>query len=123
MPRVLGVETVIYSVSDYEQSLRFYGETLGMRKIREEASEGYACFEAGGSRLSIGTDWRPHWTPGSPTVSLLTDDLRGLLAELEKEGVKVLERPRRTAWGQQVAMVADPDGNGIELLQEAEGEP
>jgi len=118
--RVLGVDAVHYCVTDFPRALRFYGETLGLRKVYELEGGGFAVFEAGGSRLAIDTDWKPHWAPGCPTAALLVEGLERLVAQLEEQGVRVLQRPRRTRWGRSVAVVADPDGNGIELMEPVE---
>jgi len=122
LPRVLGVDAVHYCVSDFARALRFYGETLGLRKVRETPGGGFAVFEAAGSRIAIDTDWKPDWRPGSPTVALRVEGLEGLVAALERKGVRVLQRPRRTRWGATVAVVADPDGNGIELVEPVGGD-
>jgi catechol 2,3-dioxygenase-like lactoylglutathione lyase family enzyme len=114
------VDTVHYCVADYRRALRFYGETLGLRKVYEAEGGGFAIFEAGGSRLAIDTDWAPRWEPGSPTVALLVEGLDGLVSRLESEGVEVAQRPRRTRWGRTLALVQDPDGNGIELVEPVE---
>ena len=123
MGRIVEIDTVHYCVSDYARALRFYGETLGLRKAYEAEGGGFAIFEAGGSRLAIDTDWAPRWEPGSPTVALRVEGLEALVSRLEDEGVRVVQRPRRTRWGRNLALVEDPDGNGIELVEPVESQP
>jgi predicted enzyme related to lactoylglutathione lyase len=107
-----GVYATVYYVDDWDASVSFYRDVLGLKALHVE--RGWAEFAVGKS----GTLAIQERTPGHPgvEVSLLVGDLEKTLAELEAGGARVVERIRRQDFGA-LATVADPNGNRIGLYE------
>jgi len=108
------VYTTIYYVDDWDASLAFYRDVLGLKVLYAE--RGWAELEAGkGGRIALHARH-----PGDPTdvtkVSLQVSDIDGTLRELERKGARVIEPVRREEFGA-IAEVADPSGNVIGLYE------
>jgi catechol 2,3-dioxygenase-like lactoylglutathione lyase family enzyme len=54
-------------------------------------------------------------------LTIKVDDARATCAELEREGVKLLNGPIDRPWGRRTAAFADPAGNVWEIAQEIPG--
>ena len=136
-------------VTDLERSLRFYRDLLGFEylsniRVAGEPSDTLLALrdvdleahylERDGLRLEL--LWfasPPRREPraercmndlGLTHFSLRVSDLGALLAELRKNGVEVVDRTRIDIPGFETAavMIADPDGQWIELVQ-SPGDP
>lgn len=114
-------------VKDVEGCLRFYGEHLGLARLGDLPVPGGTMyrFQAGSSLIKL-----LHMGGGQPATppglagalgyryyTITVDDLDAAAAELEAKGVPMVLRPRELVPGLRVAMVTDPDGNVVELLQ------
>jgi predicted enzyme related to lactoylglutathione lyase len=109
---------VLLRPSDFERSIRFYGETLGLHVYREYGagdSRGVVFFlgggflELSGSGGSVGPDKLALW--------LQVPDLRAAHADLVAAGVDVVEPPARMPWGLDEMRVTDPDGVCLVLVE------
>jgi catechol 2,3-dioxygenase-like lactoylglutathione lyase family enzyme len=121
------------TVGDEAAALRFYRDTLGLEEIGSQQlpSGGklyrLACGESH-IKLWTGTGAKTKAAPGGPTGTATgnrywTIHVHGLDALAEKfkgAGFEVPWTPREIAPGRRVAMVADPDGNWVELLEVAQ---
>ena len=119
-------------VSDPARALAFYRDLLGMEQIGERELPGGGHMDrllCGASVIKLSSFPKPREAkapPGGPfeaggiryfTISV--PDLRSLVARLESHGVKPFMPIRDIGGGMTVAMVSDPDGNTVELLQTA----
>jgi lactoylglutathione lyase len=115
-------------VEDLDEGIAFYTEALSLRVGR--------CFGAGavellGAELPVyllvkaaGTppfagatgarDYRRHWTPIH--LDVVVEDLEEALARAEKAGARREAAVGEHSWGR-LAMLTDPFGNGLCLLQ------
>lgn len=105
---------------------RYFGASAGPQ-YRSATRPGFVSyfltFRDGGARLelmrvpALGPAARAPVTGYAHlAISLGSEDaVRALTARLEREGVPVLSAPRRTGDGYFESVVADPDGNSIEL--------
>lgn len=136
-------------VSDWERSLRFYRDVLGFKYLSELQVAGEPTntllqldnvelraiyLERDGTRIELLHYPSPgHRSDGSPRpmnqlglthLSLRVDNLVTTLAELQKAGVRILERTRIDipAFEAAAVFIVDPDGTLIELVQ-APGDP
>lgn len=104
-------------VDDFERSLTFYQDILGL-KIRDK-EEGFANFILEGTELAIfqkdaATTMFPrsYMKPsGGFLIAYKVDDVPKTCDELRKKRVTLFEGPKVTPWGQPVAYFHDPDGN------------
>ena len=108
------VYTTIYYVDDWDRSVTFYRDVVGLKPLYVE--KGWAEFEVGkGGRLAI--HWRDPGDPADVTqVSIQVRDIDATLRELTGRGVRIVEPLRREDFGA-LAAVADPSGNVIGLYE------
>jgi len=115
---------VLLRPADFEQSFRFYGQTLGLHIYREWGSgptRGVVFFLGGGFlELSGSSD-----APSSEKVSLWLQvrDVDAVGRELEDAGVDVVERPVDKSWGLREMRVKDPDGVRLVIVEVPEVHP
>ncbi|MFC1789976.1 VOC family protein [Patescibacteria group bacterium] len=104
-------------VDDFEKSLSFYKDTLGLEVDSNEGK--FANFKLEGTSLAIfekdeATAMFPKENMGQGGGSVIgfqVDDVKKTCKTLQDKGVKIFEGPKTTEWGQTVAYFKDPDGN------------
>ena len=118
---------VAFRVSDLEQSIRWYAEAFGARKVYHAKQEGerpellFLEF-AKGQFVEFFTNGKnkvqqPRDAIGYQHFCLLVDDLDQALRHLADMNVHP-DRPRFIGRAQQrIAFISDPDGNVIELME------
>jgi lactoylglutathione lyase len=118
--RITAVRTVSIPVEDQDDALRFYVETLGFAKLRDDPTP------SGGRWIELAPGVRRgdrHPRTGAPGlhrgaigIRFTTDDARAAQAELRAAGVDTDEILR---WPGVPAMFAfrDPDGNAFSISQ------
>lgn len=89
---------VTLTMADLKESVRFYGELLGLLKKYEFRD--YAGFDCGGVEIGLKT-WgeRRVPRPGEPVINFLVDDVQKAYRELQRRGVQFLKGPKETPWG------------------------
>jgi predicted enzyme related to lactoylglutathione lyase len=119
MARMIDVQRtdfVSILVTDLERSLKFYGETLGLRR-NELAHEDWPEFETGNLTLSLLTPQqigREEFTPNTMYIALRVPDVHEARRKLEEAGVEF----RGDILDSSVchmAFFSDPDGNNLML--------
>ena len=116
---------VTLGVRDFEESKRFYAETLGWKISRPQ--EGIACFQAGGVVLAL---FPREELAKDALVKAEGDDFAGftlaynaqsesevdeIISELKSKGVKIIKEPQKVFWGGYSSYFADPDDNRWEV--------
>ncbi|WP_458122092.1 VOC family protein [Paenibacillus sp. Z6-24] len=120
----LSMKYIILYVNDFEQSMRFYRDILGL-PIKMEAGT-YVEFDTGATTLSINTRESVNelldlgLTADVPAASsfevgFVVEDVSAVIEELRSQDVPVIREPVTKPWGQTVAYVTDPDGHFIEI--------
>ncbi len=107
---------VTLTVSDLDRAVDFYGRVLGLQlkyRFRD-----YAGLDCCGVEVGLKA-WGGRAPPreGEPVLEFLVDDVDSACERLSREGVEVIEGPRDVDWGARVAVVKDPDGNRLSLIQ------
>jgi len=103
----------------FERSAAFYGKIFGWRAEGAQ-SGGHLRFETppGGGSHGVRGSWILHalaQAPG-PLPFVAVDDIDATLAEVERQGGRILV-PRLTLAGQgEFGLLADPDGNVIAVM-------
>ena len=111
----------------WEATLRFYGETLGLRMRDRDAAAAWAVFSLPrGATLGL-----ERVDPSDSTGASLAERFTGVALEVEsipralrllrKAGIEVLSPPLKEAWGGTVAHVRDPAGNVLTLAEAPAG--
>jgi len=118
----------ILAVSDFERSLAFYRDRLGLAVEATYEDPPYATLVAAGARVSLAEQGHPaEDRPGVSMVApadrsrlaailvLEVSDCLGAHRELSAAGVEFLAEPYSPPWGGHRCFAIDPDGNLIEL--------
>jgi len=114
-------------VSDLQETIGFYQDVIGLKV--KETGESYAEFEHEGIRFAVFERAKvPEWLGLEPvypsgvngTFELAIDlpyfkDVDSKFAQLVNAGAKPVMEPKDMPWGQRSCMLADPDGNLIEI--------
>jgi lactoylglutathione lyase len=105
----------IFHTADLERAVAFYRDRLGFEE-RYRFGDGFALVGLGpfGLGLTAVADLEP---PGRVTVWLYCDDVDAEIDALRAEAVEIIREPEDMEWGERMAAVRDPDGNGIYLGQ------
>jgi lactoylglutathione lyase len=122
----------ILAVSDFQRSLAFYRDALGLEVEALYDDPPYATLTAAGARLSLAeqghpAEDRPGVTMADPTdvsranvvIVLEVSDARAVYAELQSGGARFLAEPYEPPWGGCRFFCIDPDGYLVEIEQPA----
>jgi predicted enzyme related to lactoylglutathione lyase len=122
----------ILAVSDFESSLAFYRDVIGLEVEALYDDPPYATLTAGGARLSLAeqghaAEDRPGVSMTAPddasranvVIVLEVADARAVHAELESRGARFLAEPYEPPWGGCRFFAVDPDGYLVEVEQRA----
>ena len=122
----------ILAVSDFEESLAFYRDRLGLEVEAVYDDPPYATLTAAGARISLAEQGHP--AEDRPGISLAppsdrsrtdvvlvleVDDAREEHRRLAGEGVRFLADPYEPPWGGCRFFCVDPDGYLVEIEQPA----
>jgi predicted enzyme related to lactoylglutathione lyase len=102
-----------HRVTDMDRAKKFYGEVLGLNKTAEYEGKWCEFDTPEGKTIALDT-FSPEGTP--PYMALETDNIEAEVARLQEAGVEVL-MPVRDNKVCKMAIVKDPEGNGIMLHQ------
>jgi catechol 2,3-dioxygenase-like lactoylglutathione lyase family enzyme len=133
MARVLATRAgAILAVADFDASLAFYRDRLGLEVVATYDDPPYATLVAAGARISLAeeghpADDRPGVTMTSPkdpsqanvVLVLEVEDAHAIHSELAAEGVRFLSEPYVPPWGGCRFFCVDPDGYLVEVEQPA----
>ena len=122
----------ILAVADFEASLAFYRDRLGLTVEAVYDEPPYATLSCAGARISLAeqghaADDRPGVAMTAPAdrsradvvLVLEVGDAEAVHAALQAEGVAMLADPYRPPWGGCRFFCVDPDGYLVEIEQPA----
>jgi catechol 2,3-dioxygenase-like lactoylglutathione lyase family enzyme len=122
----------ILAVSDFDASLTFYRDRLGLDLVATYDDPPYATLVAAGARISLAEQGhaapdRPGVTMSAPADSskanvalvLEVEDADAVSRDLAAEGVQFLAEPYSPPWGGSRFFCVDPDGYLVEIEQPA----
>jgi catechol 2,3-dioxygenase-like lactoylglutathione lyase family enzyme len=104
--------------ADYEQSLRFYRDDLGLA-IARDYGVGIVFF-AGQSLIEVAGHGKPN---AGGTLWLQVRDVYVIEKELANRGVPIAREARHEPWGLHEMHVTDPDGVTLIFVQVPENHP
>lgn len=122
----------ILAVSDFDASLTFYRDRLGLELVATYDDPPYATFLAAGARISLAE--QGHAAPDRPGVTMSTpadrsranvvlvlevEDAAAVHRDLVAEGVQLLAEPYSPPWGGSRFFCVDPDDYLVEIEQPA----
>ncbi len=114
---------VLFRPADYQRSLRFYRDEIGLAIAREYGAG--TVFYAGQSLIELAGHGTPPAgsAPFPGALWLQVRDVYATQAELESRGVSITREARAEAWGLHEMHVADPDGVTMIFVQIPENHP
>jgi predicted enzyme related to lactoylglutathione lyase len=113
---ITGVDFVAIPARDFEESVRFYGETLGLEAGKRWGDMPGAEFQAGNLTLAImeptafGAQFKPLGLP----IAFQVDDVAAARERLEGQGVEFVSETFDSGVCWQ-AIFLDPAGNSLNL--------
>jgi predicted enzyme related to lactoylglutathione lyase len=120
--KVKGIDFVVYNVSNMQQAIAFYRDTLNL-PLEYEYEGNWAEFSIGPMTLALcGPEWSQppqRGYQGGATVALAVEDINAAAEELRSKGIAV-ETPNETPVCY-IAWFEDPDGNRLILHQRKDG--
>jgi len=111
---VHGVSVVWLPVSDMDQAVTFYSETLGLT-VRDRQEE-WAELEANGLRIGLNARESPAGDGGAVIAFQPDGGIEGAVQELKGLGVEFAGDVSDHPWGR-IAAFVDPDGNALQLFE------
>jgi catechol 2,3-dioxygenase-like lactoylglutathione lyase family enzyme len=119
-------------VRDIDACLHFYCEQLGLPKVGElQFPDGRVQHRIaiGDSLLKLMQFPDGQAPPAAPSgrmaqsgiryITVAVQDLQGVVEQLQAQGLTFVVPPRPSPSGATIAMIEDPEGNTVELLQPA----
>jgi predicted enzyme related to lactoylglutathione lyase len=114
---VFGRIAAVVPVADMARALRFYVETLGLTKSFENGDPiAFAIVKRDAAELHL-TLAHGHVAGGHNVAHLLVSDARTLHDRLVAAGASIVKPIRDAPYGMRDFIVADPDGNRIDVGQ------
>lgn len=116
----LCLQMIQLRVTDFERSLAWYRDVLGLTVLLRQPEDGFALLDLGGvrlalkRRLSMAADALP--AAEAPMLMFAVADAAAALAHLTAAGTSVLKPLEGNLEGYRRAIVADPDGYPIALF-------
>jgi catechol 2,3-dioxygenase-like lactoylglutathione lyase family enzyme len=113
--RATGVGFVGFRTDRFDDMVRFFGESLGLERIRD--AEGAAWFRLGDGELHVYdvTDPDHAFFTAGPVVGLVVDDVGALRGRLEPIGIEFIGEVQRS-WGAAWSHFRAPDGTVMEII-------
>ena len=110
---------VLLRPRDFDASLRFYEDALGLVRFREWGAPGHrgVVFFLGGGLLELSEAPGASGDPGTVRLWLQVADAAAAEAELRAKGVAVASPPERKPWGLVEMTVRDPDGLAVVVVE------
>lgn len=113
--------SVCLLVENLDESTHFYHDELGLEILNKDT--GYVSFRIQNIVFSIfektqATSMYPEKymnKAGAVLIGLQVKDVNQQVRQLEEKGVKIIQEPKLTPWGQTVAYFQDPDSNMWEI--------
>jgi catechol 2,3-dioxygenase-like lactoylglutathione lyase family enzyme len=110
-----GLYCVELRTADWDASVEWYRQVLGLRVLVRVTDDGYALLEAGETRIAL----LARATPGEPTrrISLAFEvrDMNRIVSRLQSKGAPIIH-PKHDPEGLREINTTDPDGNRIRLF-------
>jgi predicted enzyme related to lactoylglutathione lyase len=113
---VTGVDFVALPTKDLDAAVRFYGDTLGLRRSKYMPDRNFAEFETGTVTLSVivAEKFGLDYAPNKNALALHVEDMEAARAALEERGVEFAGDTFDTGVCH-MAFFSDPDGNAFML--------
>lgn len=120
--RITRLWLAMIRVSDMDDALRFYSETLGLPIALDAKAFNHA--EVGPdeplAKIGLHATGKKSRRKRRTGIVFDTDDIYALYERLKRQGVRFTLKPTKMPWGGIVADFLDPDNNELEVVQDPE---
>ncbi len=120
--RITRLWLTMIRVSDMDNALRFYKETLGLPIALDARMFNHA--EVGPdeplAKIGLHATGKKSRRKRRTGIVFDTDNIYALYERLKKQGVRFTLKPTKMPWGGIVADFLDPDNNELEVVQDPE---
>jgi catechol 2,3-dioxygenase-like lactoylglutathione lyase family enzyme len=117
-PYRLGRAAPCVAVCDIDTALTFYVGVLGFTEtFRNGSPVGFVIVERDDAEIHL-TLQPDHRATTANVVHLLVDDAAALHEHLQAEGIRIVKGIRDADYGMRTFVMADPDGNRIDVGQD-----
>lgn len=103
-------DNLFLPAADYQESVRFYTEILGLEKKFEFVEQGMAAFKIGDEEPAIILKDQTKFPNTAPTIWIEVGDVKTVYDEMKSKGVQFLSEPFKIRTGMAVEFT-DPSGN------------
>jgi len=113
MNTFLKIDSIMFHVSNLEESAKFYQNILGLRQVWTDQEQGMIgfSFQESDSEIVIHSD--PNLP--NPSFSFLVRNVEKLCDDYKKKGYRIVKAPFEVRCGK-FAVLADPDGNELPII-------
>jgi catechol 2,3-dioxygenase-like lactoylglutathione lyase family enzyme len=119
--RIVGLNHVAVSVSDYPAATAFYGKQMGFREAfsfgEPDGSPYFTYFQINRNTFVEVMQATPARPAGCPHFGLEVEGLEGVIAQLKERGVEVRAPSVSPRTATRSAVVTGPGGINMELLE------
>lgn len=113
---IKNINPIILFVKNFDKSLEFYRDALGLHQRESDSSPNFITFELENMEFSIHGGYSG--VPGGPIhFHFVTNDIIGDVKLLKMRCVKFVKEINSVPWGGYEATFLDPDGNEIDIYQ------
>ncbi|MUK89287.1 hypothetical protein GMD78_12985 [Ornithinibacillus sp. L9] len=113
------LNTVIVPVKDLERSMHFYNHVLQLHRGFVDKSMAYFSIGSDENQTTILLHIidKPEPVEKGMVIELLVDDVQSAVSSIKKAGGEIVQEPINREWGVKEAVIADPDGYKIWIVQ------
>ncbi len=126
------IHHIAIQAADLERSAHFYGEILGLARMKEERSpkgRRIIWFDSGTGRIELysgkpGQPLHKTWSPntvGPISIGFQVNSLEEAVRHVMEANVPLIKAPYEPVPGERAAMIQGPDGEEIVLLEKEVG--
>lgn len=109
-----------FFVTDFDRSLKFFRDQLGLEVTTQDESFGYASFDTGQAQMAFAKadiETQPELVGRHTGIGLMAENIDSAYHEMKAAGVEFEMPPEKQPWGGVLALFKDPDGNIFYLDQ------
>ena len=106
-------------VDNFEQSIQFYKERLGIPLIINEEDDKFAMFDTGETKIAVWAVKGTKQRKGNIKLYFSTKNIENTVKQLQKKGVQFTSGIKKLHWGKRVSFV-DNEKNEHYFYEEKE---
>ena len=116
MPLITGTDFITVGTQNFDEAVKFYGETLGLTQSKQWGDMPGMEFETGNLTIAVMQNdaFGMEFSPNNSLIEFRVDDVEAARTELESRGVEFEGEILDSGVCHQ-SFFKDPDGNGLAI--------